>query len=165
MGHHLLPSGGLSDGRVIEVLEGTPTAGEYNELREAVGWESVSPAVAAAGLEGTRYGVLARLGGHVVGMARLVGDGAIYLYVQDMIVHPEFQARGLGRRLIQALHAWVAVHCTEEATIALMAAPGAQAFYERLGYEPRPADAPGMELVDWPSAVADHSGGGECAGM
>jgi len=87
-------------------------------------------------------------------MARLIGDGAIYLCVADMIVHPEFQGRGLGRRPLQALHTWMAAHCTEEATVALMAAPGVQAFYEQLGYEARPADAPGMELVEWPSSEA-----------
>jgi len=157
MGHHLLPPGGLSEERVIGILQGTPTTAEYNELREEVGWGSVSPAVAAAGLARTLCGVMARQGDRLVGMARLVGDGAIYLYVQDMIVHPEFQGRGVGRRLIQELHAWVAAHCTEEATVALMAAPGAQAFYERLGYEARPTDAPGMELIDWPSSEAGEA--------
>ena len=41
------------------------------------------------------------------GYARAAGDGALVATVHDVIVHPKFQRRGLGRALLQRLLAQV----------------------------------------------------------
>ena len=36
----------------------------------------------------------------LVGIIRAVGDGVSILYIQDLLVHPEYQRKGIGKRLI-----------------------------------------------------------------
>ena len=37
----------------------------------------------------------------LIGVVRLVGDGASILYVQDLLVRPEYQRRGIGSELLR----------------------------------------------------------------
>lgn len=39
----------------------------------------------------------------VVGMGRLVGDGVMYWYLQEIIVMPQFQGQGIGTRIVNRL--------------------------------------------------------------
>lgn len=36
----------------------------------------------------------------LVGLIRTVGDGETIVYIQDILVHPDFQHQGIGRRLM-----------------------------------------------------------------
>lgn len=40
--------------------------------------------------------IVAIVNDYVVGMGRLVGDGAMYWYLQEIIVLPEYQGNGIG---------------------------------------------------------------------
>ena len=39
-------------------------------------------------------------GDKLVGLIRVVGDGYSIIYIQDIIVLPEYQGRGIGKRLV-----------------------------------------------------------------
>lgn len=39
----------------------------------------------------------------VITMGRLIGDGALFLQVVDIAVHPAHQHKGLGKQIIQKL--------------------------------------------------------------
>ena len=41
--------------------------------------------------------------GRAIGMGRVVGDGAMYSYVQDVVVAPEYQRRGIGTEMLRVL--------------------------------------------------------------
>ena len=41
--------------------------------------------------------------GNWVGIIRAVGDGASILYVQDILVYPEYQRMGIGAKLFQTI--------------------------------------------------------------
>lgn len=113
-------------------------------LRAAVGWPEVADEAVARGLAGDLFSVVAEFDGDTVGCARVVGDGGIYLYVQDVIVLPAYQRCGIGIRLMDRVIAFVDSVSGHHTTVALMAAKGVVAFYERYGFVPRPADGPGM---------------------
>jgi len=70
--------------------------------------------------------------GAPVGMGRLVGDGAAYLFMVDVVVSPEVQGLGLGGALTDALAAWAAD--SGAGHVALAAAPEVVAFYARRGF-------------------------------
>lgn len=134
-------------------MERLPTPGEYLTLRRAVGWEPLPEEMARQGLAGSLWCVVAELAGTIVGIARIVGDGAVYFYLQDVIVLPEHQGRGIGGRLMEAALTWLKEHCSAGALVGLMAAQGAAPFYARYGFRPRPPEAPGMYLP-WPPGAA-----------
>jgi len=76
--------------------------------------------------------------GRAVGMGRVVGDGAIYFYSQDMAVHPERQRRGLGTRIVQQVQ-YLAQQAPDKAFVGLFAAEGTLGFYEQFGFMQHPA--------------------------
>lgn len=80
----------------------------------------------------------ARQDGRLVGLLRLVGDGAYILHVADLMVHPDCQGRGVGRQLVQ-----MAIdYATREGVgvgdgfgeLTLFAASGAEGFYHKLQF-------------------------------
>ena len=69
-------------------------------------------------------------GDRLVGFARLVGDGVSVAYVSFVVIHPRWQDRGLGSRVMDVLMAG-----REEDKLILEARSGAEPFYQRLGFE------------------------------
>ena len=92
--------------------------------------------------------MIAKDGDKVVGMGRLVGDGYIYWYVQDVVIDPEYQGKGIGKAIMQYLTDYIENNSipNTEVTIALMAAKGKEDFYTKLGFFTRPTErfGPGM---------------------
>lgn len=87
----------------------------------------------------------------LVGMGRLLGDGVIYWYLNDIFVLSEFQGKGIGREIVQRLidHIKKAGLSKTEVPVCLMSAMGKEGFYEKLGFRSRPHEyeGAGMELV------------------
>jgi ribosomal protein S18 acetylase RimI-like enzyme len=52
-------------------------------------------------LRNSSHLVTAREGGRLVGLARCVSDDTSIAYVQDILVDPGYQQRGIGRALLQ----------------------------------------------------------------
>ncbi|MBS1169005.1 MAG: acetyltransferase, family [Proteobacteria bacterium] len=113
----------------VELFTLPPTAGEFVELRAACGWGAVEMAVAERALAAGLVNVVARDGGRLAGFGRVVGDGVLYFYVQDVIVHPDFRGRGVGRLIVELMLAEVLKRAPVGATIGLMAAEGKEGFY------------------------------------
>jgi len=128
----------------VQLIERKLAVAEYQTLRAAVGWPEVADEAVARGLAGDLFSVAAELDGHTIGCARVVGDGGIYLYVQDVIVLPPHQGRGIGKCLMDRVIAFVDSVSGHHTTVALMAAKGVVPFYEKYGFVTRPADGPGM---------------------
>jgi GNAT superfamily N-acetyltransferase len=132
-----------------------PTVAELRALNAAVGWNDLPEEddAVARGLAASLFGVvLLGAGGEIAGCARVVGDGGIYFYVQDLIVAPSLQGRGLGDLLLDEVLAWLERAAPAGATVGLMAAEGKAGFYARRGWAPRPPDGPGMTLSWTPGA-------------
>ena len=126
------------------------TPQEYLHLRESVGWAKLSGGQAARGLENASYVVVARDGGEAVGMARALFDFGYTAYIHDVIVHPDYQRRGIGTELMKSVLRWLGENSRpdEYMQYVVVAAKGRERFYERLGFVPRPTDdlGPGMTL-------------------
>ena len=73
-------------------------------LYEAVGWTNYTqkPEMLEAAYKNSLH-VLAALNdeGKLVGILRAVGDGASILFIQDILVYPEYQHQGIGTKLLQ----------------------------------------------------------------
>ena len=72
-------------------------------LYEAVGWTNYTtkPEMLKAAYENTLH-VLAALNdeGKLVGILRAVGDGASIVFIQDILVTPEYQHQGIGTKIV-----------------------------------------------------------------
>ena len=97
-----------------------------------------------AALAGSMFGVIAEVDGELAGMGRVIGDGAMYFHVHDVVVAPRHQSAGVGKALMHAVIDRLLETATPDAKISLFAADGAADFYRRLGFEP---SARGMRRV------------------
>ncbi|MCC7230531.1 MAG: GNAT family N-acetyltransferase [Fimbriimonadaceae bacterium] len=79
--------------------------------------------------------VNAYVDGSQVGYARVISDRTTFAWLADVIVHPDFQGRGVGKAMLQAafddpdhqgLRRWV------------LATKDAHSLYEKFGFEPIP---------------------------
>ncbi len=131
----------------VELSALPPTAEEFVTLRAACGWGAVDPAIAERALTAGLIGVVARDGDRLAGFGRVVGDGVLYFYIQDVIVHPDFRGRGVGRLIVEALLAEVLRQAPVGATIGLMAAAGKEGFYQKFGFVRRPNERLGAGMT------------------
>ena len=76
---------------MLEIKENVLDVDTYLYLRSKVGWIKLSENQAKSALEGARYTLCAYMDSVPVGMGRIVGDGAVISYVQDLVVVPEAQ--------------------------------------------------------------------------
>ncbi|MED1425669.1 GNAT family N-acetyltransferase, partial [Bacillus altitudinis] len=60
----------------------------------------------------------------IIGMGRIVGDGAIYFYIQDIVVHPEYQKNGIGKKIMNTLVEYLNQNAPDKAFIGLFASQG-----------------------------------------
>ena len=133
---------------MIKFSEDRLSVAEYLGLREAVGWKKLTERQAELALENCIYCISAYDEGRLIGMGRIVGDGAVICYIQDLIVLPEYHGRGVGSALIKHLKNYVQSLSAdgEEMMFALMCAKGREGFYEKHGFTARPTEklGPGM---------------------
>ena len=122
-----------------EIVERFPTVDEYWHLCMAVGWEAVMNFDAALkALPNSLYDVVAVCDGQTVGMGRVVGDGAIFYYVQDVAVLPAHQGQGVGSQIVGRLTELIKREAPEKAFLGVFAAEGTLAFYKRFGFVQHP---------------------------
>ncbi|HEX3973674.1 MAG TPA: GNAT family N-acetyltransferase [Stellaceae bacterium] len=79
--------------------------------------------------------VTARDGARLVGVSRAISDFAYCCYLSDLAVDVAYQRQGIGKRLIDETRQAAG----EGATLILVAAPSAQAYYPKIGMVPIPS--------------------------
>ena len=117
-----------------------PSVEEFNKLRNIIGWGDIDFDMAQLSLDNSLFHVTIRANKQLIAMGRIVGDGAMYFYVQDIVVNPEYQQRGLGHKVMQYIESYLSGTTKKGATIGLLSAKGKEGFYERFGYIQRPND-------------------------
>ena len=131
----------------MRLEHGLPTISEYKKLRDSVGWWKTGEKATEVALSNSLFSVVVVENNDIAGLGRIVGDGGLYFYIQDLIVHPEFQKSALGKRLMAELMSYVSANAKSGAFVGLMAAKGLKQYYESFGFKARNEDAPGMYQV------------------
>ncbi|MEE3495228.1 MAG: GNAT family N-acetyltransferase [Butyrivibrio sp.] len=110
---------------------------DFVRLRIATGFATVPLEHAKRALEGGLINVSALLDGQLVGMGRMVGDGAMYWYLQEIIILPEYQKMGIGTKIVNYLIDYAVEHSATGTftTIGGVSAKGKEGFYFKLGFD------------------------------
>lgn len=128
-----------------------PTPDEHRILAESVGWhDAFAWDAMPASLAASVAGVVVLHDGRPVGMGRVVGDGAFYFYVQDVVVTPELHGQGIGTRIVDCLVEQVERIAPPKSFIGLFAAGRASALYERHGFAAHPGMVGMFRVVQEP---------------
>ena len=82
----------------------------YNEneimtLYSSVGWKAYTdhPDTLRKGFENSLLTLAAYEGNALLGLIRVVGDGQTIMFVQDLLVSPDHQRKGIGTALLKAV--------------------------------------------------------------
>ena len=121
----------------------SPSIEEFLNLRNKIGWADLEYDLAESSLNNSLFHVIVRDKSQLIGMGRVVGDGAMYFYIQDVIVDPSYQNSGVGSALMACIENYLSVAAKKGSTIGLLAAKGKESFYIRYGYASRPNDSLG----------------------
>ena len=112
----------------------TYNEGEILNLYASVGWTAYTdyPEVLQKGFENSMLTLAAYEGEQLLGIIRTVGDGHTIVFVQDILVFPWYQRKGIGSALLQAiLDRYSHVRQIELATDNT---PETIAFYKSMGF-------------------------------
>ena len=136
---------------MVQLVEDQLDIDTYMELREAVHFPKLSRDQARRGLDNSLYTLVAFKDGKAVGMGRIVGDGAIICYVQDLIIRPEVQGEGIGGLILESLRSFVVNIGFPGTTMMfdLMCARGREPFYKKHGFIARPTERLGPGMIQY----------------
>ena len=127
------------------------SADEYCQLRAAVGWQSIVKEQAQSGLEHSDYIVACRDGEKIIGCARIFWDKGYIAYLADVMVKPEYQGQGIGKKLVESCISYIHGQLREgwRVKIVIVSAKGKEAFYEKFGFQIRPNENDGAGMQMW----------------
>ena len=127
------------------------TPEEYMELRGKMGW-SVFPIEEAELCVKNAYLMLCvRDGEKAVGVARLLWDGGYVAFLSDLMVDPEYQGQGIGRKLMETVIQRIKDQMKPgfKVKLTLNSSKGKEAFYQLFGFRERPNEDAGAAMDQW----------------
>jgi len=123
-----------------------PSTKDYWDLFQTIGWNEeyhFTTEDLERAIQNSWYSNSIYHSDRLIGFGRVISDGVHHALIVDLIVHPDFQGRGLGRLLLGKLVNKCKEHRIRD--VQLFAAKDKFAFYEKFGFERRPSNAPGMQ--------------------
>jgi len=121
---------------------------EFMQVRQELGLPALAFPIAARAVRDDLFNVVVLLDGETpVACARVLGDGVLTFLIQDLLVVPKMQRKGVGSKIMAIVLGHLETVAQPGAFIGLMAAPGTEAFFAKHGFAARPEDAPGMQLA------------------
>ncbi len=127
------------------------TAEEYLNLRKTAGWVQFPLEEAQICIDNAYMVLCVRDDDKAIGVVRLLWDGGYIAFLSDVIVDPEYQGQGIGRKLVES--------CIErlkkdmkpgfKVKLTLNSAKGKEPFYEKFGFRVRPNEDAGPAMDQW----------------
>jgi len=105
---------------------------EVLTIYRANGWSSADkPKILLAALNNSHTLVTARIDGKLVGLGNAISDGHLVVYYPHMLVHPDYQGKSIGAKMMNAMQSVYAGFHQQ-----MLTADGdAIKFYQTLGFE------------------------------
>ena len=103
-------------------------------LYQSVGWTSYTekPELLQQAVHNSLYVLGAFDHDQLIGLIRVVGDGLTIIYIQDLLVLPAYQNKGIGSTLINKVRK--EFRHVRQQVLLTMEEPVTRAFYEKNGF-------------------------------
>lgn len=88
---------------MLIVKENVNNVTEFNLLYDLVGWGHYDENISTNALNNTFYSVSVYDDEKIVGYGRIIGDTICFLYIQDVMVSPEYQGKKIGTMIMNKL--------------------------------------------------------------
>ena len=128
---------------MLEIKHHIPDIDSYIRLRKNTGLSPRSRKAVELGLPNSLFAVTV-YDEKVVGMGRVIGDGGCNYEVVDVATEPEYQGKGLGRSVMEAIMTYLEEDAPEGSYISLIA--DVPALYEKFGFKLCSPNSEGMYI-------------------
>jgi len=120
----------------IVYQENILTADDFVMLHQKMGLTDISIEQAKKSMGHNLYSIVAVSDDKIIGMGRLLGDGALFWYINDILVLTEHQGKGIGKNIVNKLIQYIKENSVPNtsASVFLFCAKDKEAFYEKLGF-------------------------------
>ena len=124
---------------MLDIKENIKNVEDFNLLYDAVGWGAYDEKITQKALENTFYSVSVYDDNRIVGYGRIIGDAICFLYIQDVMVKPEYQGNKIGTMIINKLLEKINEIKKEnpDLRVYLGASKNKEKFYEKFGFVKR----------------------------
>ena len=133
----------------IKYINKTPTADEFNQFTEAVGWGRRKNVIVEEALKHTLYSACVYDEDKLIGYGRIIGDKTIFLHIHDVMVRPDYQGMGIEtvimNKILDKVNEYRSVN--PAIRVYLGASKGKEGFYEKFGFVSRPNKSIGAGMV------------------
>ena len=109
----------------------TVSAKDLSDLREAVGWNRMESEYSNP-LMTSSYHIAVYEDGKLVGYIDSVSNGVTDAYIQDLMVHPDYQGKGFGTELMNQMIAYLKENRIY--IISVVFEESLKPFYDRFGF-------------------------------
>ena len=134
---------------MIKYIEQTPSAEAFNYLTNSVGWGTRKNSIVEEALKNTLYSLCIYDDNKLIGYGRIIGDKTIFLYIQDVMVIPEYQNKHIGTGIMENLLSQINEYkkINPDIRTYLGASKGKESFYEKFGFISRPNEDLGSGMI------------------
>ena len=124
---------------MIKIDENKISVDDFNYLTDKVGWGTRDIKIVEEALNNTLYSVSIYDDNNIIGYGRIIGDKTIFLYIQDIMVIPEYQGKKIGTKIMQTLLDKIKEYKRVNPDIRtyLGASKAKESFYEKFGFKTR----------------------------
>ena len=121
---------------MIQIKENINDVTEFNLLYDSVGWGAYDKKITQKAMRNTYYSVSIYDDKKIIGYGRLISDGICFMYIQDVMVIPEYQNRKIGTLIMEKLISKIKEieKCNPDMRTYLGASKGKEKIYERFGF-------------------------------
>lgn len=129
----------------FKIYQRKPSVMEFKKLRNSVGWDILNDKKLKESLSCSPYCMCAYNSDDIIGMVRITGDKTMYGYIQDFIVIPEYQQKGIGKKILELLlkninkKGYLIGVCPSECSTEI---------YQSFGFKKRPENPNGFMYVE-----------------
>ena len=102
-----------------------------SEIFRLVNWEKRNPKEIEISFNTSSVTCFVKDNNEIIGFGRTVDDGKYYALLVDIVIHPNYQLKGIGKSIVDELKSKLIGY----EFITLTAAPDKEGFYQRLGWK------------------------------
>ncbi len=115
------------------IFDAAISAAQLADLRQAVGWNRMEADLSDGALRNA-FHLCCFDGEELIGYAAVVSNGVTDAYIQDVMVRPDWQRRGVGTALMELVLERLR-HKGIYMVSVIYGAPALRALYERFGFQ------------------------------
>lgn len=121
---------------MVIIKENIKNIDEYNLMYKKVDWGERDKEVVKEALNNTLYSISVYENEEIIGYGRIIGDKTIFLYIQDVMVDPQYQGKKIGtmiiNKLIEKINEYKKIN--PKIRVYLGASKNKEGFYKKFGF-------------------------------